>query len=82
MKLVKSIDSHRGTHELNNQIKPRLYKETQVSTEYNLSLTWLRNARWKGNGIPFVKLGGSVFYRPEDIDAYILTNLRHSTSEY
>lgn len=62
--------------------RPKLYKETQVSKIYNVSLSWLRNARWKGDGFPFIKIGGGVFYRPEDIDAYIESRLMHSTSEY
>jgi hypothetical protein len=61
---------------------PKLLKETQVSEIYNVSLSWLRNARWKGDGFPFIKMGGGVFYRPEDIDAFIENRLMHSTSEY
>lgn len=81
MQVIKNTIKLRGKHEITSQSKPKLFKETEVSKEYNLSLSWLRNARWKGDGIPFVKLGGSVFYRPEDIDAYIERNLRRSTSE-
>ncbi len=61
---------------------PKLLKETQVSEIYNVSLSWLRNARWKGDGFPFIKMGGGVFYRPEDIDSFISSRLMHSTSEY
>jgi hypothetical protein len=70
------------THGINIIERPKLYKETQVSREYNLSLTWLRNSRWRGDGPQFVKIGGGVFYRPEDVDSFIESRLRHSTSEY
>jgi hypothetical protein len=63
-------------------ISQKLLKETQVSEIYNVTLSWLRNARWKGDGFPFIKIGGGVFYRPEDIDTFIESRLMHSTSEY
>lgn len=63
-------------------IQPKLMNEKRVNEEYGFTLSWLRNARWKGDGPPFVKIGGGVFYRPEDMDAFILKHLRNSTSEY
>lgn len=60
----------------------KLMNEKEVSEEYGFSLGKLRNARVKGDGIPFIKFGGSVFYRPQDIDAFIESRLMHSTSEY
>ena len=62
MSLKKSNQNLRGTHELINQNRPKLYKETQVSVEYNISLSWLRNSRWRGDGPQFVKIGGGVFF--------------------
>lgn len=82
MKRTVTNENIRRPNEATNLNRPKLYKETQVSQEYNFTLSWLRNARWKGDGIPFIKIGGGVFYRPEDIDAFIEKNLRHSTSEY
>lgn len=35
--------------------------------------------RYKGNGPRFVKLGKSVYYRREDIDAWIDSNLHERT---
>jgi len=81
MKRTTSNDNGRQ-HEKSVTDRPKLYKETQVSEIYNVSLSWLRNARWKGDGFPFIKIGGGVFYRPADIDAFIESRLMHSTSEY
>lgn len=35
-----------------------------------------------GTGPVFVKVGSRVFYRPQDLDAWVETRLRRSTSEY
>jgi hypothetical protein len=82
MKRTASNDINGRQHENTITNTPKLYKETQVSELYNVSLSWLRNARWKGDGFPFIKIGGGVFYRPEDIDTFISSRLMHSTSEY
>lgn len=41
-------------------------------------------AKWRvsGTGPVFVKVGSRVFYRPQDLDAWVETRLRRSTSEY
>jgi predicted DNA-binding transcriptional regulator AlpA len=36
----------------------------------------LANWRWRGVGPEYVKLGGSVRYRPEALDAYIASRTR------
>lgn len=82
MKQTTSNDNNGRQHETKELNQVKLYKETQVSKIYNVSLSWLRNARWKGDGFPFIKIGGGVFYRPEDIDSFIASRLMHSTSEY
>jgi len=60
---------------------PKLLREQTVSTRYNLSLPFLRNARWKGNGPRFVKIGAMVYYRPEDVDGWIESLQVSSTTE-
>lgn len=37
--------------------------------------------RWRGCGPPFRKLGGAVRYSLDDLDDFIDTQLRHSTSD-
>lgn len=41
-------------------------------------------AKWRVSGIGpvFVKVGSRVFYRQQDLDAWVETRLRRSTSEY
>jgi len=59
----------------------RLLRETAVSKRYNLTLPFLRNARWRGDGPPFCKINSMVYYRPEDVDAWIQSNMVASTTE-
>ena len=62
-----------------------LLKESEVATRIGLSVHWLRRKRWSGGGIPFIKIsegqGGSVRYRMEDVEAYVSSRLRKSTSD-
>ncbi|ROU09430.1 helix-turn-helix transcriptional regulator [Lysobacter enzymogenes] len=39
------------------------------------SLSTLNKMRHEGRGPRYVKLGGRVFYRPEDLDAYITASV-------
>lgn len=59
----------------------RLLREKAVSERYNLTLPFLRNARWKGDGPPFCKINSMVFYRPEDVDAWVESLMVSSTTE-
>lgn len=57
-----------------------LLNEREVSGQTGFSLSWLRQARIKGNGPAFVKIGSRVFYRPDDIAAFIERHIVTSTS--
>jgi predicted site-specific integrase-resolvase len=46
-----------------------------------LSEGTLANWRVQGKGPAFVKIGGKICYRDEDINAFIASGLRNSTSE-
>ncbi len=39
--------------------------------------------KWRVSGIGprFIKIGARVFYRPQDLDAWLETRVRHSTSD-
>ena len=50
------------------------YTERQVSEKLNIPVGTLRNHRCAGKGLPYVKIGGCVRYRQEDVDAYLGTN--------
>lgn len=41
----------------------------------------LANWRVQGRGPAFVRIGGKICYRDEDIDAFIASGVCHSTSE-
>ncbi|BEQ16040.1 helix-turn-helix transcriptional regulator [Desulfoferula mesophila] len=53
---------------------------TQAATYLNMSPRTLTNFRFRGGGPRYVKLGGSVRYRREDLDSWIKAGLRESTS--
>ncbi|MBN9565043.1 MAG: helix-turn-helix domain-containing protein [Alphaproteobacteria bacterium] len=59
-----------------------LLTEKQVSELYNVSVGTLRSQRVTGKGMPFVKFGGKILYRTEDIEKYIQGRLFNSTTEY
>lgn len=59
----------------------QLFDEHQLAFRQQRSVRTLRNERWRGGGVPFVKLGRSVRYRWEDILAFEKARLRRSTSD-
>jgi excisionase family DNA binding protein len=56
---------------------------TKDAAEYlGVSAAFLERDRWAGAKIPFIKIGTrSVRYRQADLDAYVESKLRRSTSE-
>ncbi len=60
---------------------PILLTEVQVEAEYGVPRRTLQALRYRGGGMPFAKVGASVYYRREDIDAWINANMRTSTSD-
>ena len=52
---------------------PRLLSVKQASLYTGLSESTLNNARWRGEGPPYIKLGRSVRYRARDLLSYIDT---------
>lgn len=53
----------------------------QVSERWGISHRTLERWRWAGVGPRFLKIGGRVMYRQEDIDLYEANQLRASTAE-
>lgn len=53
----------------------------QAANRLNLSVSTLNKARLTGSGPRFVKLGTSVRYRTEDLDAWVSAQIVASTSE-
>lgn len=50
---------------------PQLMTDAEVAKLLGMSLTLLRNNRWKGRGIPYLKIGRNVRYRAEDVMAFL-----------
>lgn len=61
-------------------MKP-LLKEEDAAPFAGLSVSTLQKKRVSGDGPPFVKIGRSVRYRPEDLEAYVAARVVGSTSE-
>ena len=54
--------------------------QIELSRRWSLSPRTLERWRWLGEGPPYLKIGGRVVYRMEDIEAYEAQNLRDGTS--
>ena len=63
----------------------QLLTEKEVGQMIGLAVHWLRRKRWSGGGIPYCKIaegpGGAVRYRKEDVESFITSRLRKSTSD-
>ena len=55
--------------------------QTDLAERWNISARTLERWRWIGDGPRFVKLGGRVRYRLEDVEAYEAQQVRASTAE-
>ena len=55
--------------------------EKETSDYIGMSVSWLRQARMNGNknAPPFLKIGKSVRYRKNDLDAWLETKLQTNT---
>ncbi|PHS30660.1 MAG: DNA-binding protein [Methylophaga sp.] len=60
----------------------QLLNTKQAANYLSVSNAFLERDRWAGARIPFVKIGSrSVRYRLSDLDAYIESSIRTSTSQ-
>ena len=59
----------------------RLLTEQDIARDYGIALATLRGWRFRGVGPTFFKLGRSVRYRAEDVDAFLEAQRRRSTSD-
>ena len=55
--------------------------QRQLANRWGVSEATLERWRSEGIGPQFLKLGGRVMYREQDIEAYEASCLRHSTSK-
>lgn len=56
---------------------------TKSAAEYlSVSMAFLERDRWAGARIPFIKVGSrAVRYRLDDLDTYLESRVRRSTSD-
>ncbi|MDP2357727.1 MAG: helix-turn-helix domain-containing protein [Beijerinckiaceae bacterium] len=57
----------------------RHLSQIELATRWNISHRTLERWRWTGEGPQFVKLGGRVVYRLDDVLAYEAEQIRQST---
>jgi hypothetical protein len=55
-------------------VSTRHLNQTELSARWNLSPRTLERWRWLGEGPRYLKLGGRVLYRVEDVEAFESTN--------
>jgi len=58
-----------------------LWDENELSAKSGIAVSTLQKQRMRGDGIPFVKLGRLVRYRPADCAAFFAERVVRSTSE-
>jgi hypothetical protein len=54
--------------------------QVELSRRWNLSARTLERWRWLGQGPQYLKIGGRVVYRLDDVEAYEAQVLRTSTA--
>ena len=58
---------------------PRHFSQIELAARWNLSPRTLERWRFTGEGPQYVKLGGRVVYRLEDIEGYEAEQIRQAT---
>jgi len=58
-----------------------LLSQTKVAQILGISVGTLAHWRVRGFGLPFVKVGHFVRYKPQDVEEFIASNSRRSTKE-
>lgn len=58
----------------------RHLNQIELAARWAISHRTLERWRWTGEGPRFIKLGGRVVYRLEDIEAYEAEQIRQSTA--
>jgi predicted DNA-binding transcriptional regulator AlpA len=64
-------------------MSPQLLTTKQAAEHLGVSAAFLERDRWAGAKVQFVRLGTrSIRYRQQDLESFIESRIRHSTSEY
>ncbi len=67
--------------EKNGAASPKLLSVKEAAERLGLSISYLNKMRVHGGTLPFVKIGASVRYRPEDLEVWVAGHVRRSTSD-
>ena len=59
----------------------RHLNQIELAARWNISHRTLERWRWSGEGPRYIKIGGRVVYRLEDVEAFERNQLRASTAE-
>ena len=62
-------------------MQTKLLTEREAAERLSVAVATLRRWRWAGNKLPFLKIGSAVRYDPDELDAYVESARRQSTSE-
>lgn len=61
----------------------KLLTTKEAAKHLGVSTAYLERDRWAGARVPFVRLSKrSIRYRQEDLDNFVTSKIRHSTSSY
>lgn len=58
----------------------RHLNQIELAARWNISHRTLERWRWTGEGPQFIKIGGRVVYRQEDVEAFEAKQTRESTA--
>jgi hypothetical protein len=64
-----------------DQIVPAVIRPSDAAAYLNLSIQRLAKLRLEGGGPKFLKVGRSVLYRKQDLDDFLQSRVRKSTSD-
>ena len=59
----------------------RHLNQIELAARWNISHRTLERWRWSGEGPRYIKIGGRVVYRLEDIEEFEAIQLRESTAD-
>jgi predicted DNA-binding transcriptional regulator AlpA len=67
--------------QLAEKIRRPLLTDDEVAEKIQRSTNWLAKLRCRGEGPTFLKVGRSIRYRWQDVEAWLESQARQSTSE-
>jgi hypothetical protein len=80
--VIKTVSPLQNSSDIKRTIDPdSLLDQTQVARILNTTEKFLEGRRYRGGGVPFIRVGRLVRYRRQDVLEFISNNLCHSTSE-